>query len=94
MPRIVRVCLVVAALSVTTAGANGDGPLAKAVKAGDVAAVRALIKSRADVNARFGRRVDAAALGRSQFQRRDGAGAHRRRSQGGRRQQLRHHASA
>ncbi len=54
MPRIVRVCLVVAALSVTTAGANGDGPLGKAVKAGDVAAVRALIKSRADVNARFG----------------------------------------
>jgi ankyrin repeat protein len=54
MARAVRVCLVVAALSGAIVGASGDGPLTKAVKAGDVAAVRALIKSKADVNATSG----------------------------------------
>ena len=39
---------------VTVAGAAGDGPLTKAVKAGDLQAVRALVKSGADVNARSG----------------------------------------
>src|SRR5687767_13372003 len=39
---------------VVAAGASGDSPLSKAVKAGDTQAVRALIKSGADVNARTG----------------------------------------
>lgn len=39
---------------VVVAGASGDSPLTKAVNAGDVTAVRALIKSGADVNARSG----------------------------------------
>jgi ankyrin repeat protein len=43
-----------AALFITVAGASGDGPLARAVKAGDLQTVRALVKSRADVNARSG----------------------------------------
>ena len=47
------VCVAVALL-VTVALAGGDGPLATAVKAGDLQAVRALIKSGADVNARSG----------------------------------------
>jgi uncharacterized protein len=47
-------CLIAAALFVTVGLASGDGPLAKAVKAGDLAAVRALIKSGADVNATSG----------------------------------------
>ena len=46
--------LLAVAVFVTVAGASGDGPLTKAVKAGDVQAVRALIKSGADVNARSG----------------------------------------
>ena len=54
MGRIVRVCLVAAVLSATVAGAGGDSPLTKAVKAHDGGAVRALVKSRADVNARSG----------------------------------------
>ena len=54
MVRVVRVCLMVAVLSVAIASASGDGPLTKAVKAGDVRAVRALIASKADVNARSG----------------------------------------
>ena len=54
MGRIVRVCLVAALLSASVAGA-GDSLLTKAVKANDVAAVRALVaKSRADVNLRSG----------------------------------------
>jgi ankyrin repeat protein len=46
--------LLTAALLVTIVGASGDAPLAKAVKAGDVQAVRALLKSGADVNVRSG----------------------------------------
>lgn len=47
-------CLLATAVLVTAARASGDGPLAKAVKAGDVQAVRVLLKSRDDVNARSG----------------------------------------
>jgi uncharacterized protein len=47
-------CLIAAALFVTVGLASGDGPLAKAVRAGDLAAVRALLKSGADVNAKSG----------------------------------------
>ena len=54
MGRIVRVCVVAALLSASVAGAGGDSPLTKAVKANDVAAVRTLVKSRADVNLRSG----------------------------------------
>src|SRR5688572_13755918 len=43
-----------AAIFVTVAVASGDGPLATAVKAGDLQAVRALIKSGTDVNVRSG----------------------------------------
>ncbi len=43
-----------AVLFVAVAGASGDSPLAKAVQAGDLQAVRALITSGADVNARSG----------------------------------------
>ena len=39
---------------VVAAGASGDSPLTKAVNAGDLQTVRALIKSGADVNARSG----------------------------------------
>jgi ankyrin repeat protein len=53
MARIVRVCFVVAVLSATVAGA-GDGPLIKAVQSQDLAAVRALLAARTDVNARSG----------------------------------------
>jgi ankyrin repeat protein len=46
---------VIAAIAfVAGAGATGDTPLAKAVKAGDVQGVRALLKSGADANARSG----------------------------------------
>ena len=54
MGRIVRVCVVAAMLSASVAGAGGDSPLTRAVKAHDTAAVRALVKSRADVNLRSG----------------------------------------
>ena len=57
MARVVRasaaVCLAVAVF-VTIARASGDGPVSRAVKAGDLAALRALIASGADVNARGG----------------------------------------
>jgi len=53
MARLVRVCLVMVALSATIDGA-GDTPLAKAVKSRDLNAVRTLAKSRTDVNARSG----------------------------------------
>ena len=43
-----------AVVFVVTAGASGDTPLTKAVKSGDLPAVRTLIKSGADVNARSG----------------------------------------
>jgi uncharacterized protein len=43
-------CLLAAAVFVTIAGAAGDGPLVAAVKAGDLQAVRALVKSGTDVN--------------------------------------------
>jgi ankyrin repeat protein len=46
--------VLIAAVLVTIVGASGDAPLVKAVKAGDVQAVRALIKSGADVNVRAG----------------------------------------
>jgi ankyrin repeat protein len=48
------VFLLGAAVLVTVGGAAGDGPLATAVKAGDLPAVRAQIKSGANVNARSG----------------------------------------
>jgi ankyrin repeat protein len=46
--------LLAAGVFVSVAGASGDGPLAKAVKAGDLQAVRALVKSGTDVNVRSG----------------------------------------
>ena len=46
--------MVAAAVFVTLVSASGDGPVAKAVKAGDLAAVRALAASGEDVNARSG----------------------------------------
>src|SRR5687768_14003305 len=48
------VSLVAAAVFVAVAGAAADGPLAKAVKAGDLRAVRGLVASGADVNAKSG----------------------------------------
>jgi uncharacterized protein len=56
MSRLVRVCFVVAVLfmAALSVGAAGDSPLTKAVKARDLAAVRTLLASRADVNARSG----------------------------------------
>jgi uncharacterized protein len=48
------ISLVAAVVLATVAGASGDGPLAKAVKAGDIQAVRTLIASGTDVNARSG----------------------------------------
>jgi ankyrin repeat protein len=57
MARVVRASAAVflaVAVFVTIARANGDAPLTRAVKAGDVAAVRALIASQADVNVRAG----------------------------------------
>jgi ankyrin repeat protein len=57
MTRVLRApaaCLLAAVVLMTVAGASGDGPLAQAVKAGNLPAVRALVKSGADVNARSG----------------------------------------
>ena len=54
MARVARAGLLVAVLSVAIAGASGDAPLIKAVKAGDRGAVRALIASKANVNTRSG----------------------------------------
>ena len=82
MGRIVRVCVVAAMLSASVAGAGGDSPLTKAVKAGDLQAVRALVKKGADVNAKFRRRFHAAPLGRRRLRHRDRARADRRESQG------------
>lgn len=56
MARVVRAsaaCLL-GTLLIAVAGASGDTPLIKAVKADDLSAVRTLIKSGADVNARSG----------------------------------------
>lgn len=50
----VAASVVTAVLLVTVTGASGDSPLIKAVKTGEVQAVRALIKSGADVNAKSG----------------------------------------
>lgn len=46
--------LLAAVLLVSVAGAAGDAPIVKAVKAGDLQALRALIKSGADVNGKSG----------------------------------------
>jgi uncharacterized protein len=57
MPRVVRLLvapLCLAALLVTIVRGTGDSPVAKAVKAGDLATVRKLIAARADVNATSG----------------------------------------
>ena len=57
MPRVLKasaVSLLGAAVFMTVALASGDSPLVKAVKAGDLQAVRTLVKSRTDVNARTG----------------------------------------
>ena len=57
MGRILKACgasLLGAAMFVAIAGAAGDSPLVKAIKAGDVQAVRALVKSGVDVNAKSG----------------------------------------
>jgi ankyrin repeat protein len=57
MERVLKagaVSLLAAAIFATIAGAAGDSPLAKAVKAGDSQTVRKLLKSGADVNARSG----------------------------------------
>jgi ankyrin repeat protein len=54
---VLQVCaapVVAAAVFVAVAAASSDGPITRAVNAGDLQAVRALIKSRADVNARSG----------------------------------------
>jgi len=53
MARVVRVCVLVAALSAVVAGA-GDDRLLTAVKAGDLQAVRALVTARTNVNVRSG----------------------------------------
>jgi ankyrin repeat protein len=47
-------CLLGAAVLVSVARASGDGPLTKAVRAGDLQALRALVKSGTDVNVRSG----------------------------------------
>jgi ankyrin repeat protein len=47
-------CLLGAIALVAVATASGDGPLAKAVKAGDLSAVRTLVKSGTDVNSQSG----------------------------------------
>jgi ankyrin repeat protein len=57
MSRVLKACsvsLLAAAIFATIAGAAGDGPLTKAVKAGDAEAVRKLLRSKADVNERSG----------------------------------------
>ena len=59
MNRVLKACAVflavfVVVIGAAVIGAAGDGPLTKAVKAGDVQAVRALIKSGTDVNVRSG----------------------------------------
>jgi len=57
MTHVLKACAVSvlgAAVFVAVAGASGDSPLTKAVKANDVQAVRALVKSGADVNIRSG----------------------------------------
>jgi uncharacterized protein len=56
MARLVQVsaAFLAAAVFVTIVGASGDGPMIRAVKAGDLAVVRALIASGEDVNARSG----------------------------------------
>jgi ankyrin repeat protein len=48
------VSVLAAVIFMTAAGASGDSALTKAVKSGDVQAVRALVKSGADVNAKSG----------------------------------------
>lgn len=48
--RLLIVVLSVGVLLITIVGAGGDSPVTKAVKAGDLAAVRKLIAARADVN--------------------------------------------
>jgi uncharacterized protein len=52
--RLLGVLLTVAILLVSIVRAAGDSPVTKAVKSGDVAAVRKLVASRADVNAQSG----------------------------------------
>jgi uncharacterized protein len=57
MDRVAKVCavgLLAVAVFVAVASASGDSPLAKAVKANDVQAVRVLVKSGTDVNVRSG----------------------------------------
>jgi ankyrin repeat protein len=57
MTRVLKACavsLLGAVVFVAVAGASGDSPLTKAVKANDVQAVRALLKSGAEVNVRSG----------------------------------------
>jgi ankyrin repeat protein len=57
MGRVLKACavsLLGAIVFVAAAGAAGDSPLTKAVKANDAQAVRALVKSGADVNATSG----------------------------------------
>ena len=57
MNRVLKGCavgLLAVAVFVAVASASGDSPLTKAVKANDVQAVRALVKSGAEVNVRSG----------------------------------------
>ena len=57
MDRVLKGCavgLLAVAVFVAVASASGDSPLTKAVKANDVQAVRALVKSGAEVNVRSG----------------------------------------
>ena len=66
-PTSTRVTAMVAALSMVASlgAAAADTPLVQAVKNGDVATVRALLKQKADVNAAGPDGIDGARTGRS-----------------------------
>ena len=88
-------CFVATAVMVAVVAGAGDSALTKAVKAGDLQAVRALIKTGRRRQRPLGRRLHAAALGRPQLQRRDRARARSpRRPSVDARQRLRRHAAA
>ena len=97
MTRVLRApaaCLLAAAVLVTVAGAAGDGPLTAAVKAGNLQAVRALVKSGADVNVRSGDGSTPLLWAVAEVERRDRARCSSPPAGGGCGQRLRHHAAA